>query len=62
MVWVSNDSKIDVNCGMKVLIDPKVKKIAIANPLHAPYGQAAVSAMQKEGMPMGGYSSVGISL
>jgi len=50
VVWVPNDSKIDVNAGLKVLIDPNVKKIAIANPLHAPYGQAAVSAMQKEGI------------
>jgi molybdate transport system substrate-binding protein len=33
---------------MKALLDPTVKKIAIANPLHAPYGQAAVAAMQRE--------------
>jgi molybdate transport system substrate-binding protein len=45
-----NDSKINLNSGLRVLIDPTVKKIAIANPLHAPYGQAAVSAMQKEGI------------
>jgi molybdate transport system substrate-binding protein len=50
VVWVPNDSKINVNSGLKALIDPNVKKIAIANPLHAPYGQAAVSAMQKEGV------------
>src|SRR3984893_15793618 len=50
VVWVPNDSKINVNSGLKALIDPNVKKIAIANPLHAPYGQAAVSAMQKEGI------------
>jgi len=50
VVWVPNDSKIDLNSGLKALIDPNVKKIAIANPLHAPYGQAAVSAMQKEGI------------
>jgi len=33
---------------MKVFLNPSVKKIAVANPLHAPYGQAAVAAMQKE--------------
>jgi molybdate transport system substrate-binding protein len=42
VVWVPNDSKINVNSGLKALIDPNVKKIAIANPLHAPYGQAAL--------------------
>jgi molybdate transport system substrate-binding protein len=50
VVWVRNDSKINLNSGLKALLDPSVKKIAIANPLHAPYGQAAVSAMQKEGI------------
>jgi len=50
VVWVPNDSKIDLTSGLKALLDPSVKKIAIANPLHAPYGQAAVSAMQKEGI------------
>ena len=44
------DSKINLNSGLKALLDPGVKKIAIANPIHAPYGQAAVSAMQKEGI------------
>jgi molybdate transport system substrate-binding protein len=50
VVWVPNDSKINLNSGLKALLDPSVKKIAVANPLHAPYGQAAVSAMQKEGI------------
>jgi molybdate transport system substrate-binding protein len=48
VIWVGNDSKLDLNSGMKVLLDPSVKKIAVANPEHAPYGQAAVAAMQKE--------------
>jgi molybdate transport system substrate-binding protein len=48
VIWVPNESKLDLKSGMKVLLDPSVKKIAVANPQHAPYGQAAVAAMQKE--------------
>ena len=48
VIWVSSDSKLDLTSGTKVLLDPWVKKIAIANPLHAPYGQAAVAALQHE--------------
>jgi len=47
VIWVPKESKIDLSAGMQALLDPSVKKIAIANPLHAPYGQAAVAAMQK---------------
>ena len=47
VIWVKNESKLDLKSGMKVLLDPSVKKIAVANPQHAPYGQAAVAAMQK---------------
>ena len=50
VVWVRNDSKINLDSGLRALLDPSVKKIAIANPLHAPYGQAAVAAMEKEGV------------
>jgi molybdate transport system substrate-binding protein len=49
-VWVPNDSKINIDSGLKSLFDPAVKKIAVANPQHAPYGQAAVAAMQSEGV------------
>jgi molybdate transport system substrate-binding protein len=48
VVWVPNDSKLDVSSGLKSLLNPSIKKIAIANPQHAPYGQAAVAAMKKE--------------
>ncbi len=48
VIWVRNESKLDLSSGLQVLLDPAVKKIAVANPLHAPYGQAAVAAMQKE--------------
>jgi molybdate transport system substrate-binding protein len=48
VIWVPNESKLDLSSGVKALLNPTIKKIAIANPQHAPYGQAAVAGMQKE--------------
>ncbi|HMH01013.1 MAG TPA: molybdate ABC transporter substrate-binding protein [Terriglobales bacterium] len=48
VIWVPNDSKVDVSSGLQSLLNPAIKKIAIANPQHAPYGQAAAAAMKKE--------------
>lgn len=50
VVWVPMDSKLDVSSGLQALLNPSIKKISVANPQHAPYGQAAVAAMQKEGV------------
>jgi molybdate transport system substrate-binding protein len=50
VLWAVKDSKLDISSGLAALLDPAVKKIAIANPQHAPYGQAAVAAMQKAGI------------
>jgi len=47
VVWVPKGSPIDVgSSGIKALQHPSVKKIAIANPKHAPYGRAAVAALE----------------
>src|ERR1700676_986980 len=48
VIWVVSVSNVNLSSGLKALLDPSVKKIAIANPQHAPYGQAAVAAMQRE--------------
>src|SRR6266478_765598 len=37
VVWVPKECKINLFSGLKVLLDPSVKKIAIANPLHLPF-------------------------
>ena len=48
VLWVRKESAIDVTHGLKTLADPIVRKISIANPEHAPYGRAAVAALQHE--------------
>ena len=50
VLWTRNDSRIDVRRGLIVLSDARVRRIAIANPKHAPYGRAAVAALRHEGL------------
>jgi molybdate transport system substrate-binding protein len=47
VVWVPKDSSVAVDkLGIKALLEPSIRKIAVANPEHAPYGRAAVAAMK----------------
>lgn len=47
VLWAPKQSPVEVSKGLAVLRDAAVRKIAIANPKHAPYGRAAVAAMEQ---------------
>ena len=45
VLW-SSDPAIDVTTGFKIFNDPRIQRIAIANPAMAPYGRAARAALE----------------
>src|SRR5439155_9596636 len=50
VLWTRSDSRIEVTRGLAALTDGHVRRIAIANPEHAPYRRAAVAALRHEGL------------
>jgi molybdate transport system substrate-binding protein len=51
VVWVPMTSELNLEqLGIQSLLDVRVKKIAIANPKHAPYGRAAEAALKNLGV------------
>jgi molybdate transport system substrate-binding protein len=51
VLWVPNSSGLDpAKLQVQLLTQPSVKRIAIANPQHAPYGRAAIAAIDHYGL------------
>ena len=50
VLFVTSASTLDLGRGLQVLLDPSIQRIAIADPAHAPYGQAAVAALRSQGL------------
>lgn len=48
VLWAPISSALDVSNGLSALLSPHLKKLALANPQHAPYGRAAVAALRHE--------------
>jgi molybdate transport system substrate-binding protein len=48
VVWTRASTGLDIRAGLAIVNDARVKHVAIANPEHAPYGRAAVAALQHE--------------
>lgn len=49
-LWSRTDRQLDLGQGLRLLTSPAVRRIAIANPEHAPYGRAAVDALRHAGL------------
>jgi molybdate transport system substrate-binding protein len=51
VVWTLKASQIALcPAGLEALKHPSIRRIALANPEHAPYGKAAIAALQKLGI------------
>jgi molybdate transport system substrate-binding protein len=50
VIWWRKDSTVKPPKSVADLAEPRFVKVAIANPAHAPYGQAAEQAMEKAGV------------
>jgi molybdate transport system substrate-binding protein len=50
VLWVPEGTGVDPTRGLRVLADPDVRRVSVANPEHAPYGVAAVAALRRAGV------------
>lgn len=50
VLWTGDADRIDPDDGLGALTAPDVRRVAIANPAHAPYGVAAIEALRSAGV------------
>lgn len=50
VLWAGDGGRVDPGDGLAALAAPGVRRVAIANPEHAPYGVAAVQALRSAGV------------
>ncbi|MBI5307836.1 MAG: molybdate ABC transporter substrate-binding protein, partial [Planctomycetes bacterium] len=50
VLWIPGTTSLDPQKGLEVVLKPAVKRLAIANPKHAPYGRAAEESLRYYGV------------
>lgn len=50
VLWQRRGGKLDLSKGLELLRDPSIRRIAIANPEHAPYGVAGMESLKTQGI------------
>lgn len=50
VLWVPKKSALNPQKGLNVVLEPELKKLAMANPKHAPYGRAAEESLRYYGL------------
>lgn len=50
VLWIPKKSVLNPRKGLNIILEPGLKKLAIANPKHAPYGRAAEESLRYYGL------------
>lgn len=50
VLWQRRGGKLDLSKGVELLRDPSIRRVAIANPEHAPYGVAGMETLKTHGI------------
>ena len=50
VLWIPQKSALNPQKGLNLVLEPELKKLAIANPKHAPYGRAAEESLRYYGL------------